>query len=155
MSQGQNKLPHSSTRRGFSTHNSVGTDNLPNPNMPSVTCVDGTVGTFQPGMIELKTAAGTPYYLWTDSSGNLRINSSIPTTPDSDGSSLGSSTTAAAIADYVITWTANEPTAGSTATVADGDVVGDANEGGQAIADLTAKMNLVLAALRSNGIIAP
>ena len=154
MAQGQNKLPHSTTRRGFSTHNSVGTDNLPNPNMPSVTAVDGTVGNFQPGMLEMKEADGTPWYLWVDSSGNFRINSAIPTTPDSDGTSLGSSTPAAAIADYGITWSANEPTAGDTATIADGTLVGDANEGGQAVADITAKLNLILAALRSNGIIA-
>jgi hypothetical protein len=154
MAQGQNLLPHSDTRRGFSTHNSIGTDNLSNPNMPSVTCVDGTVGDFQPGMIELKEANGTPYYLWVDSSGNLRINASIPTTPDTDGVPLGSATQAAAIADYGVTWTLNEPAAGSTATIADGTIVGDNNEGGQAIADLTAKVNLILAALRSNGVIA-
>ena len=139
------KLIHSSTRRGFSTHNSVGTDSLSNPNV---------TGGIQPGMIELKTTAGVPYYLWTDTSGNLRIHSSFPTTPESVGSSLGCATTASAIADYVITWSSNEPTAGSAATIADGTVVGDANEGGQAIADLTAKVNLILAALRSNGIIA-
>ena len=58
----------------------------------------------------------------------------------------------AAIADYTITWTANEPTAGSAATIADGDLVAG-TELGQAIADLTAKLNLALAALRANGII--
>jgi len=59
-----------------------------------------------------------------------------------------------AIADYVITWTANEPTAGDTATIADGDTPTVA-ETGQAIADLTAKLNLALAALRTLGGIAP
>ena len=59
-----------------------------------------------------------------------------------------------AIADYTITWTANTPTPGSTNTIDDGNTVGDDNEGGQAIADLTAKMNLVLAALRTSKIIA-
>ena len=61
---------------------------------------------------------------------------------------------ASAIPDYAITWSANAPTPGSTNTIDDGATVGDDNEGGQAIADLTAKLNLVLAALRSHGIIA-
>ena len=61
---------------------------------------------------------------------------------------------ASAIADYAITWSANEPTPGSTNTIDDGGTVGDDNEGGQAIADLTAKLNLILAALRTHGIIA-
>jgi len=61
---------------------------------------------------------------------------------------------ASAIADYAITWSANEPTPGSTNTIDDGDTAGDDNEGGQAIADLTAKLNLILAALRTHGIIA-
>jgi hypothetical protein len=59
----------------------------------------------------------------------------------------------AAILDYTITWTGNEPTAADTQTIVDGDdptVV----ETGQAIADLTAKLNLALAALRANGLIA-
>ena len=60
----------------------------------------------------------------------------------------------AAIPDYSITWTANEPTAGSANTIDDGNTVGDDNEGGQAIADLTAKMNLLLEANRAHGIIA-
>jgi hypothetical protein len=60
---------------------------------------------------------------------------------------------ASAIADYTITWTANAPTPGSTNTIDDGATVGDDNEGGQAIADLTAKLNSVLAALRTHGII--
>jgi len=59
-----------------------------------------------------------------------------------------------AIPDEVITWTANEPTAGSAATIDDGDTVGDDNDAGQVIADLTAKLNAVLAALRKFGIIA-
>jgi len=143
------KLPHSSTRRGFSTHNSVGTDNLINPNVTG-----GTVVGVQPGMLEMCNQAGTRYYLWADNSGNFRINATIPTNPDTDGASLGSATTSAAIPDEVITWTANEPTAGSAATVADGDTVGDDNDAGQVLADLTAKVNLILAALRADGIIA-
>lgn len=58
-----------------------------------------------------------------------------------------------AVADYSITWTANEPTAGDSATIADGDTPTVA-ESGQAIADLTAKLNLVLEALRVHGIVA-
>jgi hypothetical protein len=60
----------------------------------------------------------------------------------------------AAIDDYDITWTANEPTAASEYTIADGDTVGEDDTAGQAIADLTAKLNAVLAALRKFGIIA-
>lgn len=60
---------------------------------------------------------------------------------------------ASAIADYTITWTVNEPTAGNAATISDGDAATDA-ESGQAIADLTAKLNSVLTVLRSNGLIA-
>jgi hypothetical protein len=60
----------------------------------------------------------------------------------------------AAIADYTITWTANAPTPGDSNTIDDGTTVGDDNEGGQAIADLTAKVNAILAALRTTGIIA-
>jgi len=60
---------------------------------------------------------------------------------------------ASAILDYTITWTANAPTPGSANTIDDGNTVGDDNEGGQAIADITAKLNLILAALRSHGII--
>jgi len=89
MAKGQNKLPHSSTRRGFSTHNSVGTDNLANPLLPTVTCVDGTVGKYQPGMIELKEADGTPHYLWVDSTGDLRIHTAIPTDPEANGTIVG------------------------------------------------------------------
>jgi hypothetical protein len=90
MAEGQNKLPHSNTRKGFSTHNSVGTDNLANDLFPEVTTVDGTVGDFQPGMIELKEADGTPHYLWVDSSGNLRIHTAIPSTdPETDGTIVG------------------------------------------------------------------
>jgi len=57
------------------------------------------------------------------------------------------------IDDYIITWSGNEPTAGSTNTIDDGDTVGDDNEGGQAIADLTAKVNAILTALRTKSII--
>ena len=90
MAAGQNKLPHSDVRRGFSTHNSVGTDNLANPLLPIVTTVDGTVGRFQPGMIEMKEADGTPHYLWVDSNGDLRIQADdTPTDPEADGTIVG------------------------------------------------------------------
>ncbi len=59
---------------------------------------------------------------------------------------------ATAIANYDITWTANEPTAGDTATIANGNSPTVA-ETGQAIADLTAKLNLVIDALSANGLI--
>ena len=62
-------------------------------------------------------------------------------------------TTSSAIADYTITWSSNEPTAGSAATISDGDLVAG-TEIGQAIADLTAKLNVALAALRTAGLIA-
>jgi len=74
------KLTHSSTRRGFSTHNSVGTDNLPNPNV---------TGGSQPGMIELKEADGTPHYLWVDNTGDLRIHTAIPVDTNADGVVVG------------------------------------------------------------------
>jgi len=57
------------------------------------------------------------------------------------------------VADYTITWTANEPTAGDAATIADGDSPSVA-ETGQAIADLTAKLNAVLAILEAHGLMA-
>ena len=55
------------------------------------------------------------------------------------------------IPTYDITWTANEPTAGSTITIADGDVPTVA-ELGQVTADLTAKLNLILASLEAHGL---
>lgn len=57
------------------------------------------------------------------------------------------------VADYTITWTANEPTAGSTATIADGNSP-SVGETGQAIADLTAKVNAILAILEAHGLMA-
>lgn len=63
-------------------------------------------------------------------------------------------TIAAAELDYTITWSSNEPAAGDTATIADGTVPTVA-ELGQAVADITAKLNTALAALRANGIITP
>ena len=57
------------------------------------------------------------------------------------------------IDDYTITWSANEPTAGSANTIDDGNTVGNDNEGGQAIADLTEKGNAILSVLRTKKII--
>lgn len=63
------------------------------------------------------------------------------------------------VSDYVITWTANEPTAGNSQTIADGDVLGEQttnpDEVGIAIASIVAKLNLCLAALRDHGILIP
>lgn len=60
---------------------------------------------------------------------------------------------ATVIPDYAISWTGNEPTAGSSATIVDGDIP-TVLESGQAIADLTAKMNVILAMLRTHGLLA-
>ena len=57
------------------------------------------------------------------------------------------------IDNYQITWSANEPTAGSANTISDGNTVGNDNEGGQAIADLTGKVNSILNVLRAKRII--
>ena len=81
------KLTHSSTRRGFSTHNSVGTDNLSNPNVTGGT--QTPLALQQPGMIELKTQQGVPYYLWVDVTGDVRIHTAIPTDPDANGTIVG------------------------------------------------------------------
>jgi len=53
---------------------------------------------------------------------------------------------------YTITWTANEPTAASTTTIADGDIPTVA-ELGQVTQDLTTKLNQLVvdvSALRAN-----
>ena len=81
-------LPHSDSRKGFSTHNSVGTNNLPNQLSADVT-IDGVTSPYQPGMIELKEADGTPHYLWVDSTGDLRIHTAIPTDAEADGTIVG------------------------------------------------------------------
>jgi hypothetical protein len=54
------------------------------------------------------------------------------------------------IPSYDITWTANEPTAGDTHTIADGDVPTVA-ELGQAVADLTAKVNALITLVETHG----
>ena len=62
-----------------------------------------------------------------------------------------------AIADFTVTWTANEPTAADSQTIADGAVLGEQvtnpAEVGIAIASIIAKQNLILAALRQHGIL--
>lgn len=58
-----------------------------------------------------------------------------------------------AIANYDITWSANEPTAGDSATIANGSTPTVA-ELGQAVADITAKLNGALALLRTHGFLA-
>lgn len=55
------------------------------------------------------------------------------------------------VPDYTITWTANEPTAGDSATIADGTVPTVA-ELGQAVQDLTTKLNATLAILEAHGL---
>lgn len=57
------------------------------------------------------------------------------------------------IPSYDITWTANEPTAGDTATIADGSTPTVA-ELGQAVADLTAKVNAIITAMETHGLLA-
>ena len=61
------------------------------------------------------------------------------------------STRVANVPSYDITWTANEPTAASTTTIADGDIPTVA-ELGQVTADITAKLNLIIAALEDHGL---
>lgn len=41
------------------------------------------------GGLKLRTEAGVVYYLWVDSTGDLRIGSAEPSTPDSDGTVVG------------------------------------------------------------------
>lgn len=47
----------------------------------------------KPGILRLDAVADdgtvTPYYLWVDSTGDLRIHTSIPTNQDSDGTVVG------------------------------------------------------------------
>ncbi len=57
------------------------------------------------------------------------------------------------VPQYVITWTANEPTAGDAATIADGTVPTVA-ELGQAVQDLTTKLNAALLVLEAHGLMA-
>jgi hypothetical protein len=56
----------------------------------SLTVFDG--GAEKPGMLVLYSgeATGVPYYLWVDSSGDLRIHTAAPTDEDMDGTVVGS-----------------------------------------------------------------
>lgn len=55
------------------------------------------------------------------------------------------------VPDLTITWTTNEPTAGSIQTIADGTAP-TAAELGQAVANLTAKVNAIFNALDEAGV---
>jgi len=43
----------------------------------------------KPGFIVLKTAAKVQYWLWVDSTGDLRIHTAEPTAYDADGAIVG------------------------------------------------------------------
>lgn len=57
----------------------------------------------------------------------------------------------ALVADYVVTWTANTPTASSTQTIADGTVPTVA-ELGQAVANIEAKLVEILDVIEAHGL---
>uniref|UniRef100_A0A6M3XY94 Uncharacterized protein n=1 Tax=viral metagenome TaxID=1070528 RepID=A0A6M3XY94_9ZZZZ len=50
------------------------------PEKPSILCLHATADS---------TGVKTPYYLWVDSTGDLRIHTAIPTNQDSDGTVVG------------------------------------------------------------------
>ena len=52
----------------------------PAPETPSVICLYATADT---------TGVKTPYYLWVDTSGKLRIHTAKPSNQDSDGTVVG------------------------------------------------------------------
>jgi len=47
---------------------------------PSILCLYSSTDT---------TGAKTPYYIWVDSTGDLRIHTALPTNEDSDGTIVG------------------------------------------------------------------
>ena len=55
------------------------------------------------------------------------------------------------VADYVVTWSANTPTAGDTQTIADGTVPTVA-ELGQAVANIEAKLVEILDVIEAHGL---
>lgn len=57
----------------------------------------------------------------------------------------------AKVADYVVTWTTNAPTASSTQTIADGTIPTVA-ELGQAVANIEAKLVAILDVLEAHGL---
>ncbi len=70
-----------------------------NGSKQSIVEIPAQAATDKPGVLSLVAVADngtrTPYYLWVDSTGQLRIHTSIPTNQDSDGSTVtsGASTT--------------------------------------------------------------
>jgi hypothetical protein len=50
------------------------------PEKPSIICLYATADT---------TGVKTPYYLWVDTNGKLRIHTAVPTNQDSDGAIVG------------------------------------------------------------------
>jgi hypothetical protein len=42
-----------------------------------------------PGFLKLLTAANVEYWLWVDSTGDLRIHTAEPADPDADGTIVG------------------------------------------------------------------
>jgi hypothetical protein len=73
--------------RGFTTHHSIGTQELANENVTG-----GTVAGTQPGMLRLVNQAGVGYWLWVDNAGDLRIHTALPADPDADGTVVGTQT---------------------------------------------------------------
>lgn len=74
---------------GADTHGSVTMGDVDATSASILTIVDG--GAEKPGQLCLYTgeASGVPYWLWIDSSGNLRKHTSAPTDEDADGTTLG------------------------------------------------------------------
>jgi hypothetical protein len=55
-------------------------DTVATPEKPSILCLYAVADT---------TGVKTPYYLWVDSTGDLRIHTAVPTNQDSDGTIVG------------------------------------------------------------------
>jgi hypothetical protein len=55
-------------------------DTVAAPEKPSILCLYAVADT---------TGVKTPYYLWVDSTGDLRIHTALPTNQDSDGTVIG------------------------------------------------------------------
>jgi hypothetical protein len=51
---------------------------------PNIVCLYATADS---------TGVKTPYYLWVDTAGKLRIHTAVPTNQDSDGTVVGAQTT--------------------------------------------------------------
>ncbi len=76
------------SEKGFTTFTSVGTKPLLNDNITTPAAGNPGAGQ-QPGMLELKEQDGTPWFLWVDSNGDLKIMNAIPTDPDGSGTIVG------------------------------------------------------------------